>query len=164
MVHARFGVPSSSDRALLPPRSNCWQPWRQLAAAWLTFVVSAGVYHMPATLLGGVCPNSTQPCSLAEEFPDACSDGSRRSFFSSRVSLQCQPDKRCDGGVCGRASCSALCSCCSHRRSMPRRPHSGCFHSCTRSSAWPIASAALCRSLSSPTTGSIASARPPRSG
>ncbi|KAL1529313.1 hypothetical protein AB1Y20_000267 [Prymnesium parvum] len=48
-----------------------WQAWQQLLAAWLTFVVTASVYHVPATLLGGTCPNSTQPCSISEEFPSS---------------------------------------------------------------------------------------------
>lgn len=41
----------------------------QLFLAWLFFVVTAGVYHLPATLLGGRCPNSTLACSVAEQFP-----------------------------------------------------------------------------------------------
>ena len=44
--------------------------WRQLVCTWVFFVVSAGVYHIPSTLLGGRCPNATLPCSLAEEFPE----------------------------------------------------------------------------------------------
>ena len=42
----------------------------QLLLAWLFFVVTAGVYHLPATLLGGRCPNSTLACSVAEQFPE----------------------------------------------------------------------------------------------
>ena len=63
----------ASDAASLLPASTNRQrnPWLQLFGAWLTFVVSAGVYHVPATLLGGVCPNATQPCSLTEAFPEA---------------------------------------------------------------------------------------------
>ena len=63
----------ASDAASLLPASTNRQrnQWFQLFGAWLTFVVSAGVYHVPATLLGGVCPNATQPCSLTEAFPEA---------------------------------------------------------------------------------------------
>ena len=44
-------------------------PAVQLFAAWLAFVMTGAVYHLPATLLGS-CPNSTptQSCSVAEEF------------------------------------------------------------------------------------------------
>ena len=70
--HQLNTVYSSSWRQLhgQAPASPQHHPWRQLAAAWLFFVVSAGVYHSPSTLLGGRCPNATLPCSLAEEFPD----------------------------------------------------------------------------------------------
>ena len=42
-------------------------PWLQLAFVWLVFVVTAGVYQVPATLLGGHCAHSTAPCSIADE-------------------------------------------------------------------------------------------------
>jgi MFS family permease len=42
-------------------------PWLQLTFVWLVFVVTAGVYQVPATLLGGHCADSTAPCSIADE-------------------------------------------------------------------------------------------------
>lgn len=46
--------------------------WRQLLAAWLVFVVTAGCYMVPPTLLGGSCEPSAErpPCSVPDEFPD----------------------------------------------------------------------------------------------
>ena len=81
MCHVAIGRPmvshlfadrlaAASDPALLPGKRKHSGPWPQLCAAWLTFVVSAGIIHVPATLLGGVCRNASLPCSLAEEFPD----------------------------------------------------------------------------------------------
>lgn len=51
-----------SGRTLLP------RSWKQLAYAWVLFVVSAGLYHVPATLLDAQCLNATMPCSVGEEF------------------------------------------------------------------------------------------------
>ena len=51
-----------SGRTLLP------HSWKQLAYAWVLFVVSAGLYHVPATLLDAQCLNATMPCSVGEEF------------------------------------------------------------------------------------------------
>jgi len=42
-------------------------PWLQLGFAWTTFVTTAGVYQVPATLLGGHCDNATVPCSISDE-------------------------------------------------------------------------------------------------
>ena len=62
-------VGGTAEEALLPGQRLNWRAISQLAAVWLTFVISSGVYHLPATLLAGSCPNVSHPCSLAEEFP-----------------------------------------------------------------------------------------------
>lgn len=40
----------------------------QLGWAWIIYVTTAGVYPVPAILLGGHCPNATVPCSIADEY------------------------------------------------------------------------------------------------
>lgn len=48
--------------------------WRQLLAAWVVFVITAGVYQVPPALFGGRCAGASAPCSLAEEFSLSAAD------------------------------------------------------------------------------------------
>lgn len=57
-------------RDRLPCFGRGGSAWCQLAATWVLFTVSAGVYQVPATLLGGKCENATHACSLGEELGD----------------------------------------------------------------------------------------------
>ena len=64
---------SEEGEVPLVPRKSSRHGWCQLCAAWLVFLVTGGVYQVPATLLGGRCANATAPCSIAEELPEVTS-------------------------------------------------------------------------------------------
>ena len=56
------------DADPLPLRTGVGPEWGQLLVVWSIFFITAGVYQLPATLLGARCNSSAAPCSIAQEF------------------------------------------------------------------------------------------------